>query len=68
MKTMLSCKDCSCVPSTAVLSLFHQHEDLALKSSSIVENEALPVVVLLNIFSNIERKFSNSVLSRLGDL
>ena len=57
-----------CVPSVAVLSSFHQVEDLALKSPNIIVNKQLDEAVLLKSSSKSDRKLSNSILSWLGDL
>ena len=57
-----------CVPSVVVLSSFHQDEDLALKSPRIIVNKELDEIVLLKSSSKLDRKFSNSTLSWLGDL
>ena len=51
-----------------VLSLVHQAEDLALKSSKIIVNKTLLVVVSLKIVSKFDRIFWNSTVSWLGDL
>ena len=57
-----------CVPSLFVLSSFHQDEDLALKLPRVMVNKELVEAVLLRSSSKSDRKFSNSVLSWLGDL
>ena len=65
------CNDVSAskyVPSVAVLSSFHQVEDLALKSSKIIVNKELDEAVLLKSSSKAGRKVSNSILSLLEDL
>ena len=65
------CKDASaskCVPFVVVLSSFHQDEDLALKSPRIMVNNELVEVILLRSLLKSDRKFSNLVLSWLGDL
>ena len=65
------CKDVNaskCVLSAVVLSFFHQDEDLALQSPRITVNKELVEAVLLKSSSKSDRKFSNSVLSWLGDL
>ena len=57
-----------CVPSVVVLSFFHQDENLALKSSKVIVNKELDEAVLPKSPSKSGRKFSNSILSLLGDL
>ena len=65
------CKDVRAskrIPSAVVLSFFHQDDDLALKSPKIIVNKELDGTVLLKSSSKSDRKFSNLVLSWLGDL
>ena len=53
--------------SVVVLSLVYQTENLGLQSPNIIANKSLFEVVPFKIFSKSEIKFSNSIISWLGD-
>ena len=56
------------VPSAAVLSFFHQDEDLALNSPKVIVKKELDEAILPKSSSNSDSKCSNSILPWLGDL
>ena len=60
-------EESSYVLSMVVLSLVHQNDDLAVKSSKMV-NKELHRLVSLKTFSKFDKKFSNLKLPWIGDL
>ena len=72
MKTIKYVRASRCVPSTVVLSFFHQKEDLALKSPKIIvktEREGgLDDAVVFKMSSKFDKTSSNSVVFWLGEI